>query len=382
MSSLSTGHRKRLDELFNPSSRVSSAINTSLSLSGSIRRNSTENTSGVTSTSISADQHRRLSASAAGTTQASADPTSSSFSFSSSSSSAVSSSSLSSTSVKTMSDAYIRSKTKQVTRHSGFLMEQDIDALSAQTGYSRRELYSKFVQFKALATLSESSLGVDRHTFRDHIPALAIEDESFANRVFDLLDVDCTGYLDWEKFLTAMSALDRGSRSLRIEFIFKCADKSGTGVLTRDQLYEFIAKSLRRTALATISNSHSSTHHHHHHHHHHHGGGGGGGDAPAHPVAAATAIPASDVKNEDDLVRDFSYRFFNAVDTKGEGTITLAQTLEYVSQHSEIDDVSSIFGRAMITGTRSELPSLLKESQRLKQEEMAQQLGSTMTRPK
>jgi hypothetical protein len=238
------------------------------------------------------------------------------------------------------------------------------------------------VQFKALATLSENSLGVDRHTFRDHIPALAIEDESFANRVFDLLDVDCTGYLDWEKFLTAMSALDRGSRSLRIEFIFKCADKSGTGVLTRDQLYEFIAKSLRRTALATISNSHSSTHHHHHHHHHHHGGGGGGGDAPAHPVAAATTIPAGDVKNEDDLVRDFSYRFFNAVDTKGEGTITLAQTLEYVSQHSEIDDVSSIFGRAMITGTRSELPSLLKESQRLKQEEMAQQLGSTMTRPK
>jgi hypothetical protein len=378
MSSLSSGHRKRLDELFNPSSRVSSAINTSLSLSGSIRRNSTENTSGVTSTSISAD-HRRLSASAAGTTQASADPTSSSSSFSSSSSSAISSSSLSSTSVKTMSDAYIRSKTKQVTRHSGFLMEQDIDALSAQTGYSRRELYSKFVQFKALATLSESSLGVDRHTFRDHIPALAIEDESFANRVFDLLDVDCTGYLDWEKFLTAMSALDRGSRSLRIEFIFKCADKSGTGVLTRDQLYEFIAKSLRRTALATISNSHSSTHHHHHHHHHHHGGGG---DAPAHPVAAATTIPAGDVKNEDDLVRDFSYRFFNAVDTKGEGTITLAQTLEYVSQHSEIDDVSSIFGRAMITGTRSELPSLLKESQRLKQEEMAQQLGSTMTRPK
>jgi hypothetical protein len=378
MSSLSSGHRKRLDELFNPSSRVSSAINTSLSLSGSIRRNSTENTSGVTSTSISAD-HRRLSASAAGTTQASADPTSSSSSFSSSSSSAISSSSLSSTSVKTMSDAYIRSKTKQVTRHSGFLMEQDIDALSAQTGYSRRELYSKFVQFKALATLSESSLGVDRHTFRDHIPALAIEDESFANRVFDLLDVDCTGYLDWEKFLTAMSALDRGSRSLRIEFIFKCADKSGTGVLTRDQLYEFIAKSLRRTALATISNSHSSTHHHHHHHHHHHGGGG---DAPAHPVAAAITIPAGDVKNEDDLVRDFSYRFFNAVDTKGEGTITLAQTLEYVSQHSEIDDVSSIFGRAMITGTRSELPSLLKESQRLKQEEMAQQLGSTMTRPK
>jgi Ca2+-binding EF-hand superfamily protein len=78
---------------------------------------------------------------------------------------------------------------------------------------------------------------------------LAIEDECFANRVFDLLDIDCTGYLDWEKFLTALSALDRGSRALRVEFIFKCADKSNTGVLSRDQLYEFIATSLRRTAI-------------------------------------------------------------------------------------------------------------------------------------
>ena len=284
-----------------------------------------------------------------------------------------------------MSDAYIRSKTKGVTRNSGYLMEQDIDALSAQTGYSRRELYSKFVQFKALTALSESALGVDRRTFRDHIPALAIEDESFANRVFDLLDVDCTGFLDWQKFLTALSALDRGSRALRIEFIFKCADKENSGMLTRDQLYEFIAKSLRRTALATFTNTHNHNLHHSlsppAHHHGHSGGGGGDATTTTLGGGGGTTIAAGDVKNEDDLVRDFSYRFFNEVDKKGEGVITLEQTVAYVSQHSEIDDVSSIFGRAMITGARSEIPSLLQESQRMKQEEMAKQMGSTLARP-
>jgi Ca2+-binding EF-hand superfamily protein len=206
-------------------------------------------------------------------------------------------------------------------------MEQDIDALTAQTGYSRRELYSKFVQFKALTALSESALGVDRRTFRDHIPALAIEDESFANRVFDLLDVDCTGNLDWQKFLTALSALDRGSRALRIEFIFKCADRDNSGTLTRDQLYEFIAKSLIRTALASFTNTHTHNLHQ---------------SLSPTTTMGGTTIAAGDVKNEDDLVRDFSYRFFNEVDKKGEGVITLQQAVEYVSQHSEIDDVSSI----------------------------------------
>ena len=220
--------KKRLDDLFNANVRVSTALASSLSISGTLHQNSLEystdrrrSTSSLSNTALNTAQSSR------GT---SVPP--------SSSSSSSSSSPLLSSSVKTMTDAYIRSKTLAVTRNSGFLIEQDIDALSAQTGYSRKELYGKFVQFKALSALSKSPLGVDRQVFRAHIPVLAIEDESFANRVFDLLDVDCTGYLDWEKFLTALSALDRGSRALRMEFIFKCADKSGTGLLTRDQLYE------------------------------------------------------------------------------------------------------------------------------------------------
>jgi len=350
--SLTPNHRKRLDDLFNANSRVSTAISSSLSLPSSFRQSTEINIEGSKNGKHQQTETRTLGSSA--------------MSASSSSSSASSSSSLSSTSIKSMSDAYIRSKTKGVTRNSGYLMEQDIDALTAQTGYSRRELYSKFVQFKALTALSESALGVDRRTFRDHIPALAIEDESFANRVFDLLDVDCTGNLDWQKFLTALSALDRGSRALRIEFIFKCADRDNSGTLTRDQLYEFIAKSLRRTALATFTNTHTHNLHQ---------------SLSPTTTMGGTTIAAGDVKNEDDLVRDFSYRFFNEVDKKGEGVITLQQAVEYVSQHSEIDDVSSIFGRAMVTGARSEVTSLLQESQRMKQEEMAKQMGSTLTRP-
>ena len=96
-------------------------------------------------------------------------------------------------------DLRLRRLTAAVSKQQGFLMERDIEALSAQTGYSRPELYARFVRFKALCALGGTPTGVNRATFRRHAPFLAVEDELFVSRVFDLRDGDGAQLLDWDK---------------------------------------------------------------------------------------------------------------------------------------------------------------------------------------
>ena len=231
----------------------------------------------------------------------------------------------------------LRKMTSAVTKQHGFLMERDIDALSLQTGYSREELYTRFIRFKALCALGGTPAGVDRATFRRHVPSLAIEDELFVGRVFDLLDADGAQLLDWEKYLLAMSALDaeRGasSRALRTEFLFKVVDSEGSGAITADMLFDSIAASLRLDAAA----------------------GGGAGAAPA-------GAPSSLTAEAEAILRDFSGRFVSDIDAARAGAVTLPQVLEYVAAHDEIADVSAVFGRSMVLGGRSDTGALLRES--------------------
>jgi hypothetical protein len=205
--------------------------------------------------------------------------------------------------------ARMPAKVAAVVRNFGYLMERDLDALVATTGYSRKQLYMMFTQFKALCALTPdaSGSGIDRATFRAHVPSLCVEDDMFVNRVFDLLDADGSQVLEWDEYLTAMAALERGSRELRTEFVFKCYDREGKGALSAEQLYDFFVASLH---------------------------------LPPHDLSDDAA----------DILRDFSGRVFKAVDVSNSGLISLAEALAYVHKHGELDDVASIFGRCMVSG--------------------------------
>ena len=62
------------------------------------------------------------------------------------------------------------------------------------------------------------------------------------------------------------------------------------------------------------------------------------------------------------ILRDFTGRFFRELDAEGVGSVTLPQVLDYVARHDEIADVSSVFGRAMVLGSRSDTGALLREA--------------------
>jgi Ca2+-binding EF-hand superfamily protein len=261
-------------------------------------------------------------------------------------------------------------KTAAVVREFGYLMERDLAALGASTGYSRPQLYQLWARFKGLCALSSTPTGIDKDTFRNHIPILTVEDDMFVARVFDLLDVDGSGTIEWEEYLTALAALERGSRELRTEFMFKSYDKLGTGMLTPDNLYEFFVSSLHlarapgeapphassSTVLTGATSSSSSILHHHHGH--------------AHPPTTFDGHMSAPQRA---ILRDFSDRLFRSLDKDGDGSVVLDEVMAALEAGPFRDDIATVFGRSMVLGENADPASILRAEMQKEKEKAAEE---------
>lgn len=126
----------------------------------------------------------------------------------------------------------------------GHLQEQDVASLSAMTGYNRTELFALWARFKVLCSIAVSPRGIDKDTFRRGLPQLALEDQFFIDRVFDILDADGSGILEWSEFIEALSALEKGDAETRVRFLFRVYDLSGDGAIHRSEIQRFFLASL------------------------------------------------------------------------------------------------------------------------------------------
>ncbi|TMW55476.1 hypothetical protein Poli38472_010358 [Pythium oligandrum] len=131
-----------------------------------------------------------------------------------------------------------------VTRHHGFLQQQDIQKLIDETGYDRTELYALWARFKALCSIAKSPKGIDKDTFCHGIPQLSVEDQFFIDRVFKILDADGSNILEWQEFVDALSALENGDVNKRIDFLFRVYDLNGDGMIHRNEVMQFLLASL------------------------------------------------------------------------------------------------------------------------------------------
>ncbi|GMF29724.1 unnamed protein product [Phytophthora lilii] len=136
------------------------------------------------------------------------------------------------------------SATISVAEKHGFLQEQDLGALMAATGYSRAELFARWARFKALCSMAKNPYGVDRETVRHGVPQLSVEDQFFVDRAFEALDTDGSGTLDWPEFIAALSALEKGDASRRVDFLFHAYDLNGDGFIQRHEVQLFFLASL------------------------------------------------------------------------------------------------------------------------------------------
>lgn len=198
---------------------------------------------------------------------------------------------------------------------------QYVPKLMKETGYSRRQLYELFMQFKALCAMSPTTEGIDRETFRRGIPVLMAEDHGFVERVYDLLDEDGSGTIEWDEFITAMAKLDKGTRRQRASFLFDVYDLDGGQTLDTDELLEMLLFSLH-------------------------------------------IKPEDASKQLLDFLTEMTEKILADVDVDHGGELARHKILDFVEQHPEIEDVSKIFGRGMIpTSGFLEMQRLLRHSE-------------------
>lgn len=130
---------------------------------------------------------------------------------------------------------------KRISDIHGYLSTMEIRQLLKETNYSRRELYIMYVRFKALCSMSPTPYGIDRKTFKSAVARLSVEDDLFVNKVYDLIDEDHSDSIEWNEFLTVMSALEKGNSSKQnkksqIQFFFRIYDIDNDGVISRKDL--------------------------------------------------------------------------------------------------------------------------------------------------
>ena len=109
--------------------------------------------------------------------------------------------------------------------------------------HNRRSMHLLWARFKALCGLSEDPRGVSLEAFRKGVPALAAEDPLFVKRVYQLVDTDSSGAIDWEEFLATISALEQDSLENQCKFFFQIYDLDGDGLITRKDLETMFARS-------------------------------------------------------------------------------------------------------------------------------------------
>lgn len=88
------------------------------------------------------------------------------------------------------------------------LLSQNIPMLQNTTGFSRQDLYSFFILFKALCQITSQRYvqekkevnGIDFQTFKDGIFQISVQSDELARRIFFKIDRSCEGVLDWGEF--------------------------------------------------------------------------------------------------------------------------------------------------------------------------------------
>jgi len=118
----------------------------------------------------------------------------------------------------------------------GFLSQKNIKGLLKATKYTRRDLYTLYVRFKALCALSPNPSGLSKETFKKGVARLAVEDDLFVDRVYGLIDEDQSDSIEWEEFLCALAALEKGNRKQKISFLIQIYDLDGDGQISKDDL--------------------------------------------------------------------------------------------------------------------------------------------------
>jgi Ca2+-binding EF-hand superfamily protein len=129
----------------------------------------------------------------------------------------------------------------------GYMVTQNLPELIENSYYERYEIFQLWARFKCLCTLSSTAYGIDRGTFMEFLePQMGDEDPVFVRKVFDVVDSDGNGFIDWTEFLQAMSLLEKCTNKDRVMFLFR---------VINDGCSQLTVEDAKRTFKATITSA-------------------------------------------------------------------------------------------------------------------------------
>jgi Ca2+-binding EF-hand superfamily protein len=135
------------------------------------------------------------------------------------------------------------------------LMNNNIPQMQHDLRLGRKELYSFYIMFKALAVVSSqlpgknggfNTEGVEYNVWRKGIFQLNMMSDNMAKRVYIKIDDSMEGMLDWQEFLKGMQIINAKTKMQMIELFINLADPNHIGVLTFGDMKDLSALTLQR----------------------------------------------------------------------------------------------------------------------------------------
>lgn len=117
---------------------------------------------------------------------------------------------------------------------------QSVEALCRATKFSEAEIKKIYRNFKAECPTGTIRQDTFKGIYAKFFP-YGVSSYRYAHYVFNTLDHNKLGYLNFEDFVKGLSVLCRGTMEEKLRWIFCLYDINSDGVITRDDLYNIVS---------------------------------------------------------------------------------------------------------------------------------------------
>ncbi|KAI7870857.1 hypothetical protein BDF14DRAFT_1741027 [Spinellus fusiger] len=117
------------------------------------------------------------------------------------------------------------------------LSHDKIRELQSRSHFDKVELEALYEQFKSLATVEKTELGIDFETFERCLGPLGLEKNLITERIYAFFDQDKDGTINFGEMVSGFSVLCKGNFDEKIEYAFKGYDMDEDGYISREELY-------------------------------------------------------------------------------------------------------------------------------------------------
>ncbi|CAD8193646.1 unnamed protein product [Paramecium octaurelia] len=138
------------------------------------------------------------------------------------------------------------------------LFIQGIPKILKDTNFSRYELHNTYILFCALQQITSQRYryynvddGVDYDTYRTGIYQIFMQSEFLAQEIFNKIDFNYSGFLNWNEFLKLMVSIRAKTLIEKLDLFIQISDQDGNGQLCWDEIYQLskvcLAKYIQNT---------------------------------------------------------------------------------------------------------------------------------------